>query len=146
MRAAVTIESILLIIITIVIIVGMIFLMVTNVGMLEGWVGPFLAPLQGQMSGFVIGEACGGIPTSCRRWVYDGLGLFFTYDEAKVYGSANSCGIRPSICPSSAGSRIGVRDCLSLCIDMLVCESSYAEMDFESVNDCYTSVIDGVKS
>ncbi len=130
-------EMIFTIIIGIILALGFIWAITSRFTLISDQVKSFTNTVQRTTASIVGGGGCSGLPASCRNWVYEGLGLFFTYNEADVYSAANQCSIKSSVCPSTAGSRIGVKDCLSMCAEVLRCENEYADFGFGSLSDCY---------
>lgn len=133
-------ETIFMIIIGIILVLGFIWAMMSRFTLISDFVERTFGTVRRTTASIVGGGGCAELPLACRQWVYEGLGLFFTYKEANVYPASNECGILSSVCPSEAGSRIGVKDCLSMCAELVRCESDYADLGFGSVSDCYENV------
>jgi type II secretory pathway pseudopilin PulG len=131
-------QAIFVIIVGIILVMGFIWAIMTNFAGIQDAVRQYIGTARRALVEFT-GEKCAGLPTACSRWVYDGLGLYLGYDEANVYSAASNCQVLESVCPSFSGSRIGVKDCLSMCIAILDCDAKgQGQTD---ITTCYTDVL-----
>lgn len=139
-------QTIFMIIIGIVLVLGFIWAIMTNFSGIRDAVMNQVGTARRMVADFSGSGGCQGLPTACKNWVYDGLGLYVTYGESGVYESASRCNVLESVCPSVAGSRIGVKDCLEMCTRLLLCDHDTESQGFDNVIDCYTSVVEEVQS
>jgi hypothetical protein len=145
MRAQAVKGTIFIILVTVIITIAVLLTLLGAIGGADTAVNNAQAQIRSFIGGLT-GESCAGLPDACRRWVEDGLGLYFTYNEAGVYKAANpgTCGVRESICPSYGSSRIALSRCLEMCTQIIYCGYGYDE-NYDNQEDCVLDILDQVR-